>query len=112
MTKLLVFTILFFCLLYPSSCLSQDNEKILLIFSAQWCKFCQNAQNDLNFNNQTLLDLSKNYKIIDINIDLEKEISKGHNIKTIPTFIIYENGKEVKRQVGYKNSKQLIEFLK
>ena len=66
----------------------------------------------MNFNDKTLSDLIKNYDVIDINVDLDKEITKGHNVKTIPTFVLYENGKEIKRQVGYKNSQQLIEFLK
>jgi thioredoxin 1 len=112
MNKLIITTILSLILLCPNFCLSNENEKVLLIFSATWCKYCKNAQNDMNFNDKTLSNLVKNYTVIDINVDLDKEITKGYNVKTIPTFVVYENGQEVKRQVGYKNSQQLIEFLK
>jgi thioredoxin 1 len=112
MNKLIITTLLSIIILCSNFCLSNENEKILLVFSATWCKYCKNAQNDMNFNDKTLSDLVKNYKIIDINIDHDKEITKGYGIKTIPTFVIYENGKEIKRQIGYKNSNQLINFLK
>jgi thioredoxin 1 len=112
MKSLIITTILLLTLLCPILTSAAENEKVLLIFSATWCKYCKNAQNDMNFNDKTLSDLVKNYKIIDINIDHDKEITKGYGIKTIPAFVIYENGKEIKRQIGYKNSNQLINFLK
>jgi thioredoxin 1 len=94
-----------------SKSFAENDEKILLVFSTNWCKYCQNAKNDMK-NSSELSSLVKNYTIIDVNTDVDKEIAKGHNVTTIPAFIIYQNGKEVKRQVGYKNSQQLINFLK
>lgn len=94
-----------------SKSFAENDEKILLVFSTNWCKYCQNAKNDMN-NDAILSELVKNYTIVNVNTDSEKDIAKGYNIKTIPTFVIYQDGKEVGRQTGYKNSEQLINFLK
>jgi thioredoxin 1 len=94
-----------------SMCYSKESEKTLLIFGASWCKFCIESKKDLQ-HNETLSELVKNYSVIELDFDKEKGIALGHNVKSIPTFIIYQNGKEVKRQVGYKGANSLINFLK
>lgn len=94
------------------SCLSfaSDNQRTLMIVSADWCKFCKVAQKDME-ENPTLNNLIKKYEIIDIDFDIDKDLIKGYNIKTIPTFIIFQDGKEYSRQTGYKGPKEFIKFL-
>lgn len=93
-------------------CYAQESDqKTLLIFSAKWCGACKVAHNDIQ-NDPKLSEKIKEYQIIDIDFDKDKDLVKGYNIKSIPTFIIYQNGKEVDRKVGYKNSRDLIRFLK
>lgn len=92
-------------------CYATENTKALLIFSADWCPSCRNAHKDID-NDADLIEAIKQYDIISLDFDRDKDLVRGYKIKTIPTFIIFENGKEVKRQVGYRNSKQLYRFLK
>ena len=92
-----------------SMCYSKESEKTLLIFGANWCKFCVQSKKDLQ-NNETLSELVKNYTVI--NLDFDKGIAIGHNVKSIPTFIIYQDGKELKRQIGYTGVGGLVNFLK
>lgn len=87
------------------------SEKTLLIFSAPWCKYCQIAKNDINTDKE-LSETIKKYEVIIVNYDIDKDMVDGYNIKTIPTFIILENKKEVKRCVGYKGAKNLNQFIK
>lgn len=88
-----------------------DNKKTLLIFGAKWCNFCQVAKQDMN-NDKDLSEVVKNYSIIDLDYDTDKDMIDGYDVKTLPTFIIYQNGKEIKRLAGYRGSKQLLRFLK
>jgi thioredoxin 1 len=49
--------------------------------------------------------------ITKINIDNNKNISSKYNVTGIPCMILFENGKEVKRVVGYHEKEQLLEKL-
>ena len=82
----------------------------LIIFYAEWCKYCKVAQKDIA-NDQELSQLAKNYDIVLANFDVDKDLVEGYNIKTIPTFVILNSGK-VLQKVGYNGSQDLIEFLK
>ena len=100
-------------LISMSTVLAFDNkpEKTLLIFSAEWCGPCKLAHKDL-IEDKNLSEVIKNYNIIDVDFDLDKDLVIGYNVKIVPTFIIYQNGKELKRQNGYSSSKILFDFLK
>jgi thioredoxin-like negative regulator of GroEL len=50
--------------------------------------------------------------VVDIDFDVDKDIITGYNIKSIPTFIIFDDGKEISRKTGYKHPRELIKFLK
>jgi thioredoxin-related protein len=113
MRNTLVSVLLISWLISINSVFAFDNsaEKTLIIFSADWCKYCQLAKNDMNNNNQ-LSEIIKNYTIIDVDFDVDNDIATGYNIKSIPAFVTFQGGKETGRQIGYKNPQQLINFLK
>lgn len=92
-------------------CYAQSSEKTLLIFGADWCKYCIKAKNDLK-NEDKLSQKIKEYKVIEIDYDKETDIAKGHNVHILPSFIVFQSGKELKRQTGYKGADNLLEFLK
>lgn len=78
--------------------LSKDtDQKVLLIFSASWCAFCQQLKTDLpTFNN--LED-----KIICIlDTDSNKKLSKKFKVKTLPSsFLLNKNGETIGSHSGY-----------
>lgn len=91
---------------------ANNSKKTLLIFSANWCQYCQVAKNDIN-TDPKLSEIVKNYEIVELDFDVDKDVVTGYNVKSIPTFIIHENGKELGRKVGYSGgSKSLYGFLK
>lgn len=89
---------------YPS-------EKTLLIFSAKWCRYCQNAKEDMQTDHK-LSEVIKQYSIIDVDFDTDKDLIKGYNIKSVPTFVIFDGGKEKARLQGYRSKQHLLNFLK
>ncbi len=92
-------------------CYGNDQEKTLLIFGAKWCKYCILAKNDMQ-NDQNLSEKLKEYSIIELDYDKDKDIVDGHKIKTLPTFIIFQDGKEIKRYTGYRGPTDFLNFLK
>lgn len=89
-----------------------DNRKTLLIFSASWCGPCHIMKQDLN-TDKKLKEVIKNYDIIELDYDVDKDVVQGYNIKTVPSFVIMHNGKEIGRKIGYVGGPHgLYQFLK
>lgn len=88
-----------------------ENKRTLLIFGAKWCKYCQVAKKDMESNIE-LSEMVKTYEIIELDMNKDKDVVDGHNVKSIPTFVIFEKGKEIKRHAGYRGPSDLIKFLK
>ena len=41
----------------------------------------------------------------------EKEVAEKYKVFTIPTLIVFENGKEIKRKVGYQSLDELRKWV-
>lgn len=81
--------------------------KLVYYFTAEWCNPCQRTRpiaEDLK--RDGLID----FKFIDV--DSEFELTKHFEIKSVPTYILIEDGKEVKRMNGAKTKDQFLEFVK
>jgi thioredoxin-related protein len=114
MNKAIVNIFLFTCLasfICVNSFAQEAKSNILLIFTADWCKYCNMAKTDMYSNPETQT-LLRNYEIIETDFDVDKDMVKGYNIKSIPVFIILDEDKKiVSRQNGYRNIKDLNRFL-
>ena len=51
-------------------------------------------------------------KVIQIDIDKEKELATRFRIQSVPTLIIFKNGKQQWRQSGVISAHALIQLLK
>ena len=52
------------------------------------------------------------FKFCKFNIDEdEQDIRKNLGIMSIPTIIVFENGKEIKRHIGFMNENEFNKFL-
>ena len=74
-------------------------------FSAAWCGPCKQFKPIM----QELLDEGYNIEFIDG--DENKEVAIEYNIRSIPTTVIEENGKEINRIVGVKSKEEIIKEL-
>ncbi len=78
----------------------------VLYFTADWCNPCQRTK--------PIAEELKRDGLIDfqfIDADSEMELVKRFEIKSIPTYILIEDGKEVKRMNGAKTREQFLEFF-
>ncbi len=82
----------------------------LIIFSADWCLPCKVARKEMRENIE-LKRIAESYEVIKYNFDVDKDAKKKYNVSKVPTYIIESEGTEIRRQVGYRGTKQLIDFL-
>lgn len=86
--------------------LAQHN--ILLVdFWAEWCRPCKMFSPILD-------EISKEFPIwiAKIDIDLNPIQTEKYNVTSVPTTILFENGKEVKRIIGARPKHTVIEEIK
>ena len=83
-------------------------EGICLVdFYATWCGPCMRLSPVL----EEIANSRSDYSILKVDVDENPEISRRHQIDTIPTICIYKNGKLVEKQVGFKNKEQIIKLI-
>lgn len=72
-----------------------EDEAVLIVFGTEWCKYCHILKRDM-----PSLSLD-DYKIVILDAEKNKEISREYGIKSYPTSVIMLNKKEVSRKSGY-----------
>ena len=89
--------------------LIQSTKPVLVDFYAEWCGPCQIMK-------PRILDVAERIgddaKVIQIDIDKEKELATRFRIQSVPTLIIFKNGKQQWRQSGLISAHALMQLLK
>ena len=86
-----------------------NSEKpVLLDFWATWCGPCKMIA-------PVLEEISEEYgdKIVVAKLDVDEvpSIAGKYNVMSIPTLVVFENGKEVNRLVGFRPKAQIVAAL-
>lgn len=73
--------------------------RVVLDFWAEWCGPCKKVMPMV----EELEKESGDVSFFKVNVDKEYTLAQEYNIKSIPTFVVLENGKEVHRIAGDVN---------
>ena len=82
--------------------------KQVYYFTADWCGACKKVRPIVEELSRDQSEVK--FQIIDV--DSEGELTRKFEVKSIPTFILIENGQEVNRFTGAKTKKDLENFIK
>ncbi len=88
--------------------LLKTKEKVLVDFGAAWCPPCKKMEPVLN---QLQQDLNGKFSLAKIDAGIHTDIMKELKIEAIPTFVIYQNGKEIWRKQGVTDIDELKKQL-
>lgn len=85
------------------------NGIILVDFWAAWCMPCKMMAPVLN---ETADALGNTARIGKLDVDSNRESSAKYGVRSIPTLILFKNGKEINRFVGVKTKDFLLKEIK
>ena len=81
--------------------------KSVFYFTADWCSPCKRVKPIVEELNREQTDI----KFQTIDVDIEMELAKMFEIKSVPTFILMKDGIEINRISGAQTKDSLIGFI-
>ncbi|MGO5052765.1 thioredoxin [Lachnospiraceae bacterium LCP25S3_G4] len=82
---------------------------VLLDFGASWCGPCQMLA-------PVIEELADEYKgkiqVGKVDIDESIDLARKYRVLSVPTIVLFQDGKEVKREVGYRSKSEIEEWIK
>ena len=89
--------------------LLKTSEPVLVDFSAEWCGPCKQLKPILE---QLKSKIGDSAKIIKIDVDKNKSLSVQFQIRSVPTLILFKDGKSVWRKSGVVPANTLEGIIK
>lgn len=84
------------------------NGIVVVDFWATWCGPCRMFGPVF----ENVSDQYKNIKFCKLDVDEDQEgICKEYGVMSIPTIILFSNGKEIKKNIGFMDEDSFKEFL-
>ena len=81
-------------------------NKVLVDFFADWCGTCKMLAMEIE-KAASEIDID----IVKVNVDDEEDIARKYGVMSIPTLILFENGQELKKTIGFMPKDKIKEFI-
>ena len=83
-------------------------DKVVVDFFATWCGPCKMLGPVFEELSTEINDI----KFVKVDIDEHEDLCRKYKVMSVPTLIVFDKGKEVKRNIGFIPKDKLTEFIK
>ena len=84
------------------------NGTVLVDFWASWCGPCRMLSPIVD----QIAEENPEIKVAKVNVDDDGELAAQFSVMSIPTLIVFRNGKAVSQSLGVRPKAQILEMLK
>ena len=84
-----------------------NNEYVLVDFYANWCGPCKMLSPIV----ESISSSRDNIKVAKVNVDDLSDIARTYSVMSIPTLILFKNGKMVDKKIGFTPEVLLNEWI-
>ncbi|MCC8073505.1 MAG: thioredoxin [Clostridiales bacterium] len=77
---------------------------VLVDFFAVWCAPCQMLA-------PIVEEISKEYKVFKVDVDTAPNTARKYQVESIPTLMVFKDGKAVKSSVGFCSKEEILKLL-
>ena len=85
-----------------------SNNTVLVDFFATWCGPCKMLAPVL----EQFAESETNVKVVKVDVDEEPDLAMRFGISSIPTLLVFKDGKLADKQIGYRSLDQLKQMVK
>jgi thioredoxin 1 len=86
-----------------------DSRPVIVDFHALWCGPCKVQSPILK---EIATELGEKVRIIKVDVDQNNALASQYQVQSVPTLIVFENGKPVWRQSGVVTKAVLLSVVK